>query len=266
MVKNLIYTSIGKSIFDHSTFVSETTNLYRFISLESLLKILSGKTIRFSNPTEWDDPFEKHFLNAEFKIGKKNYTLPLRDRAYCLCFTGTYSSEAYWYTYIRNNDGVRISVQSEALIKYLQDQLLNNRAIETIYIGKVKYEFQKNIDAHKKELGLLPGFKDSILNNEIIEEQVKLLLFKRNAFAYENERRIIIVKKSDVMTRKSFIDLKIDPLELFQNTTIVLDHRLGSFTADHFITFLKKYFGTSTIRIVKSGLTDKKYSSTTIVL
>ena len=46
--------------------------LYKHLPLECALKVLENKSLWFTNPKEYEDPFESRFLNATYlKSGKE---------------------------------------------------------------------------------------------------------------------------------------------------------------------------------------------------
>lgn len=211
-------------------FLSEYKKLYRFISLERLLETLNDNQLTFINPAKWDDPYEKAFLNAKYYLKGKPMTLPITDKLYCLCWTGTSSSEAYWKGYSAFNDSVRISVLTENLLDALSSIKDFN-----VWIGKVKYVKTNEIleaKSKKNKTMIL-----SLFTPRIAEQHIKLVLLKRLAFQYEDEIRIILTPKIGYSNPdKNFFKLGIEPVDLFDG--YMLHPKFGK----HTTTMLKSYF------------------------
>ena len=47
--------------------------LFKYMPLEQALLTLEGKYLWFANPTTWNDPFEKRFIEANSLVSTKNF-------------------------------------------------------------------------------------------------------------------------------------------------------------------------------------------------
>ena len=189
--------------------------------LEFALKTLNDQALWFTNPLKWKDPFEKRFIEATYidKNGNKNF-YKYKNRIFCLCATKTNISEAFWNTYSQKQIGIEFRINRKKLLKVLEKY--TNKY--DIYIGDVEY--MKTVDI-KRDLHEIPFKKmeHKIKDKEFI---AKLLLLKRIAYEYENEIRIILVKKN--VTNQEGMTLKYT----CENTTLIdsifLDPSIGENT------------------------------------
>lgn len=218
-------------------FLSEYFALFRYTSIERFLELLSGNCLIFLNPSTWSDPYERYYIEKKYYISRVPEALPIKERAFCLCLSGTKSSEALWKVYAPKEDGVRLTFKVSKLVSAL------DRVIDCdFYIGKVDYqttsEFSKLTIKHGDLI-------QDIRNNRIGEQQLKLILKKRIAFDYENEIRIIAIPKKmppkktpkDSMTYKSNVKIKSF------TTEYLFDPRLGKFHFKLLKDFLRKEHG-----------------------
>ena len=176
---------------DHSEAALEIGDkrFYRYYSLKNAELSLSNYSFWFSNPTKWEDPFEKLFIDAKYVRNGKYLDFPLKDKLYCLCITNEDNSLASWKAYSDNQIAIRFEINSKEFIN-----LLDSQHKYDIYIGKVQYKATKKINGKNGPLGY--ELRDLFDINIPIENKLRLLLLKRYAFRYENEYRVIIVSKS----------------------------------------------------------------------
>lgn len=136
-------------------------------------------------------------------------------RVFCSCFTQVSTSEAYWN---RISDGIGIE------FKFIRDYLL--AILESydqvnqcdIYIGKIEYLPTKDIQSSKFLQNYTKGLQSE-------EDWAKLLFVKRLAYKYEEEIRIVIVKKAKTTSKGCYVPYKCDNTDLIDIVT--LDPRIG---------------------------------------
>jgi len=209
-------------------FLKDYKRVYRFTNLERFIETLRSKKFAFVNPSKWADPFEKFFLERDFQIDNKKVNLPAKDNIFSVCVSGTLSSEAYWKVYAPKEDGIRLTFGTEKLLT----TFLDNISDCDVYIGKVKYQITKEF--YKIRFDIKKLIKE-IEDKKIGDQQIRLLLKKRQSFLYENEIRIIVVphgKQKDHTTFKINTDIN----EFTSDYTI--DPRLGK----NHVNVLKEYF------------------------
>lgn len=231
--------------------------LYKHMSLENALATLNNHTLWFANPTIWKDPFESRFVSAKYvDNNKKTIDFPWIDRVFCACFTETAASEAYWTPYSQQQIGVEFRISRQELLRVLK----NYADAYDIFIGKVEYMLTSHI---KGPVNSIP-FSAPIPTKNSKEWWARLLLLKRVAYRYEDEIRIIIVKRDK--TLENGIQIKYHCPDTSLIDSIVLDPTIGKYTEELLKdTFANKYgftpianrIGRRQPRVLKSQLYAK---------
>lgn len=199
-----------------------TKLLHRYMPLEYALKTLNNKQLWFSNPVTWKDPFEKRFIEARYNDNGKETDFIWKDQVFCICMTQTLTSEAYWNTYTHQQIGIEFRIEKVKLL----DELRRYTRQYDIYIGKVEYMKIADI---KRELGKIP-FQAPVPKIKSPEWYARLLLLKRIAYKYEDEIRIIIVKKNKTKELGINLDYQCRNTELIRS--ILLAPSVGKDTTD----------------------------------
>lgn len=197
--------------------------LFRILPLERALQALDERALWFSNPLAWSDPFERHYLDAKYRVGKQERNLPLKNRLLCLCLSGTYSCEAFWQVYAPGEVGIGLTIDLKALVRMLES--LDGYGV---YVGAADYRSTRYITgyaaSHKQ---LLQRVFDRSAG-DTYPDQLRLMLLKRRAFEYENETRVLLVRAKESAARGELIPFGDTPLV----SRLTLDPRLGKRTAD----------------------------------
>lgn len=206
--------------------------LHKFMSLEYALSTLEKKCLWFANPTTWKDPFEKRFIEAKYKDCKgKVKQFAWKDRIFCICMTETSTSEAYWNTYSQQTIGVELKFNRKCLLDALETLATNNNL--NIFIGKVEYMKTSDIRKPLSEIPFNPQINSGI-NTQM--GKARLLLLKRIAYRYEDEIRIMIVKKDKTKEKGTYLKYQCDNTAMIDSIT--LDPSIGSYVT----TLLKNTF------------------------
>lgn len=209
MIKENGITYLDETVYNYFCNEQGSRNLYRYMDYSKMKK---GK-LWFSNPSTWNDPYEKLFLYSTY-LKRRNVGIeyPLLNRVFCICLTSISSSEAAWKVY---NCATKFSIDTGKMLQVLSESAKDF----DVYIGKVNYKDKKCL----KENGILkltdsPSF-DCFLSNDA---WVKLLLLKRLEFQSEEEIRIILVSKENIKTPKDGINLNFTtPMsELFHHVEL----------------------------------------------
>lgn len=164
--------------------------LYKYLPLEFALGSIKENYLWMSNPVKWKDPFERRFIKAKYQIRGKEVAFPLKGKIFCTCMTQTPTSEAHWNTYSKEEIGISLRVRREQLLQILKE----NDANYEIFIGKVEYLKTADLNRKLSDIEPIDKIKPFDINNR--ELQINLLLLKRIAFQYEDEIRILVVKKT----------------------------------------------------------------------
>ena len=212
--------------------------LYKYMPLEDALRSLKENYLWFANPSVWKDPFEKRFLKAKYIKDGKEVDFTWRDRVFCTCLTQTVTSEAYWNTYRHDNIGIEFRIYREKLLEELEEYDDSFK----VFIGRAEYLKTSDITKGLRDIPFDPPIgKDERLNTDFFA--ARLFLLKRVAFEYEDEIRIIIVKKNQ--TKESGIKFKYSCKNTELIHQIVLDPNLGKYTAAMLKNFIVKEYGFS---------------------
>lgn len=176
--------------------------VYKYMTISTALKCLGidgerlKTTLRFTQPSEWNDPAEKAFYEATLKRGKET----LNFYAYACCVSKQQQSEAAWmtYEYGKHEGCVKFSIDKEKLYQEIENWAANNGFTfyydEAIYSdwGKLKELAEKIWNTEEVQKG------SNILD---VEKFLCMLLLKRNAYKYEDEIRLFLIK-GDGKTQK----------------------------------------------------------------
>lgn len=214
--------------------------LYKHLPLENALRTLKDHSLWFANPATWEDPFEKRFLDAKYTLGGNEKNFHWKGRIFCSCMTQTISSEAFWNVYSRGSIGIELRIYREKLL----EELSQYDDSYMIFIGKAEYLKTDDIRKGLRSIPFNPPVSaDAKLNTN--DFAARLFLLKRISFAYEDEIRIIIVK--DKATQEDGIGLhyECENTELIQR--IVLDPKLGDYTAEMLKSLFIDEYGFSAI-------------------
>ena len=231
--------------------------LFRVLPLDRVMEILEKNRWAFVSPTLWNDPFEKAFLEAEYNHKGNKFSLPIKPanikdeihyRLFSVCFTETRESEAFWKTYSPNGDGIRLTVKA----MNLKDSLSVLKDYD-VYIGKAVYEDYKKLYSFQRN----ENYWKDLQSKEINETHLNLMLKKRLPFQYENEIRIMLIRKTAMTNSVAKISIK-KTKELIHG--IKLDPRMGTYMAKMVKEiFAKKGFDPKSVR--KSRLYSKPGST-----
>ena len=179
----------------------DTGKYYKYMDLETALRCLGNKTLRFVEPSMWADKYESRFYTADFEnVLKKRNESEICPIIYSSCFTRKRNNEAAWkiYTYGKTGLGARC-IEFMLNKKKFREQILSNLKDCTIYEGNVSYLEEEKIDTlHKKNEYIN---REKVTNQLYhcffdefdLEKYLNLMLIKRDTFEHEQESRIMIV-------------------------------------------------------------------------
>ncbi len=206
-INNVTYRKIGE--------LSRGNYLYKYMDLESALRSFDkkiefqedGPTLRFVEPSAWDDKYEGRFYNATYN--GKNFNLDTTPFLYACCFSSKRENEAAWILYSHNRTGLASRCVEFTLNRNkLREQLVKNLKNCSIYIGMVNYQNKEVID--NIHLPYIDDEKQQINHNYkkyfshfTTERYIELLLLKRTTFEHEKEVRIFLIPDSERKNQKS---------------------------------------------------------------
>lgn len=212
---------------------SKVRNLYKYMDLETALICIKNKSIRFVQPSEWPDKYERHFYDADnTEITVDPMVTP---RLWACCFTTSKISEASWNTYRYGKRGLgNKCVKFQLSRSKFRDFLRKDKRVKCTYEGFMDYSVS---DFDIQHLHL----KSSHLYGEVfnrpfaLENFLSLLLLKRSAFNYENEFRFLLSLKKELTDMAIYIPVNWDTLI----EKIEVDKDMSDMELDVLKTYLK---------------------------
>lgn len=191
--------------------------LYRVMDVCRVVDIFEKKSMYFSHPGKWDDPFETYVDHQD------------SHAMFAQCWSRTHTSDAIWRVYSPNNLGVRLSTTEGQLRR----GLLKSISSKGFELRSGSVEYLKPFDL-KQRVGILArGLKKGF----DIEMAAKLLYLKRDSFSYENEWRFTVYCPNKVAGDiDDHIVVKIDPHSIING--ILFDPR----APEHFVKAFSYYF------------------------
>lgn len=193
--------------------------IYRYMPLEFALDTINEKYLWMSNPVKWNDPFEKRFIDAKYQYSGNEIDFPLKGQIFCSCMTQTPTSEAHWKNYSNGQIGISLRINRRQLINVLQ----KHSSDYDIYIGKVDYLKTNDLTKRISEIAQVNNIQPLTIHDRQL--QIRLLLLKRIAFKYEDEIRILVIKKNKTKEDGIKLNYSIDSNELIN--TITIDPQVG---------------------------------------
>lgn len=186
--------------------------IYRVISVNRLFELFEKRINVLVKPKLWEDPYENFIMNSkgETQDGEM-FDIDFRDNFYGQCWTKTRNSDGIWRIYSPDKNGARIETTPRKLFDSLYSKLNNIQDI-SCFIGKVKYFSESKLKSLLEEKG------SDWINDINGIGQAKTLLFKRDAFEYENEVRLIY-NSFKLNSESDTYSYKIDPHDLIDKIT-----------------------------------------------
>jgi hypothetical protein len=163
--------------------------LYKYMPLSTAIACLNNNSIRFREPYQWDDPFEKIYYLADYSNVMPDPEFDTKLLACCL--TNKPNCEAAWRIYSRdssNDPCVQFKIYLGQFRKFVEKYAKKISA--TVYEGRVNYGISDYEIRHlyQKIHRLYPVF----FKDFNITKYLNLMILKRGYFEYENEIRFFI--------------------------------------------------------------------------
>ena len=201
----------------------ETENyLYRVLELDRFIAFKKNN-FTFISPTRWSDPYEKAFLETKYIYGGKIYKYPLKEynsnKLFAQCWTASKQLEAMWKVFAPNHDGVMIKMSVRSILKILEN--ISQRNSYDFYIGKVIYEDAQSMYQMKGQEFIWREISQQLITKDVIS----LMLKKRMPFKFENEFRIMAVKRNG-STNRTVLNFKYEHI-LGEVEYLKFDPRMG---------------------------------------
>ena len=163
--------------------------IYKYMPISTAEQCLRNNNIRFQEPSQWKDPFERLYYTAIY-----NNVMPdpaFDTRIYACCFTSNKDCEAAWHMYTDNideNPCVEFKIHLGQFRKFAEKQARNVDG--SLYEGCVNYQLKDDEILHLYRK-TNPKYR-LFFQNFNKTKYLNLLLMKRKFFQYEGEIRYII--------------------------------------------------------------------------
>lgn len=180
---------VNPSSYDLLNGLCGSDLIHRYCSIEELYSIIRGK-LTLTCPFKWEDQFENPLFRAKL-IKRDGKPVPLQEaglKLYCQSWTLEEESDAMWKLFGSGGKGVRITAKSWDLL-FQASNAYDTKINEAVYtkIGKVLYldetELRKKFESEDEFYKRFMQPNDEGFNES--------LLFKRKAYLYEKEARLI---------------------------------------------------------------------------
>ena len=176
-------TSINWQSIHRNVFVDDTLKMngfiYHFLPWPHARPILENKKLRLSPIGSWDDPYEKWWCDRIFRLGNLSTA-----NAYGMCWTTNSFAEPSWRiaAFGRSDPIVRIRCNKRALLEAARNSA--NGTSGDFYFGKIRYCETKRVEE-------LASRNVRVPQDALVQIAATMLLYKRNAFKFENEVRLL---------------------------------------------------------------------------
>ena len=188
-------------------------NLFKYMKLEHAIDSIKNDTLWFSNPEEWNDPYESYFANNAYDKAQVPFDFPLKDKLYACCFSTLPNSEAQWNAYT-SGIGIKCQIPTAEFLEELE-KLSSDY---DVYVGRVSYQNTATLRLRDVPAILdAAGFENTTCD---IKKALMLMLCKRVAFQYESEIRVFLIPKKEENYAKKGIKVNVGLKNVTQTYTI----------------------------------------------
>ena len=184
------------------------SSYYKYMTLENAEKCISGSSLYFQEPEQWQDNYESYFYTANYKYINKEADCP-PSKTYASCCTYKRNSEAAWKAYLpirpkslKQSYCVRFEFNKVRLRKLIDEAIKSKHGGQyKFYEGKIEYKdngfFSRVVNKHSPKDGtLVPEHVEYFPSSFGLSQYLRLLLLKRNGFDYEREVRLFLVPQA----------------------------------------------------------------------
>ncbi len=206
--------------------------LYHILPFHRLVEVFETRTLYFSSPKSWEDPYETRLggdlVNSVF--------------AQCWCKLGL--SDAMWRIYSPDRLSVRIKTTSEMLTEQVRGGLHDWGGRYRVRRRPVDYYLTSDLER---------AIKEAQAQVSGVSRTLAPLFIKRKAFKHESEYRIVVYDRNPDERQKELL-VPVNPHKLI--LSVLADPRAPDAMVEVFKFFLKekvKFKG----RVAKSALYER---------
>jgi len=183
--------------------------------------MLNDSRLALVHPEMWKDPFENILMRSRLKNKNGTYTSlkTLRETLFGQCWTAESESDALWRVYSPDKGAIQVKTSVRKLFDAFW-RSANPLAQVSFFIGRVRYITEKEL------ISLLtrPDGFQKWLHDSTGRGRAESLLFKRKAFSYEDEIRLIYQYPSKKPIKSTVYQFPFLPNNVLEEA--VLDPRL----------------------------------------
>lgn len=221
------------TLIDKAQHKSKVRNLYKYMDLETALKCLKDRSIRFVEPSEWPDKYERHFYNADYSALTDDSEIT--PRIFACCFTTSKMSEASWNTYRYGKQGlgnkcVKIQISRSKFREFLRKDI----NVKCTYEGFMDYSIS-DYDIQHLHLKSSSFYSEVFSQPFTLDKYLSLLLLKRSAFNYETEFRFLVTVNT--IPEEKVLFIPIEWSELIEKVEV--DKDMSEMELDVLVTYLQ---------------------------
>ena len=227
--------------------------IFRIVDIAVLIKMFKENKNSLSSPNNWSDHWEK--LDIEIKNKQEGLQFKkYRTGIYSQCWSKEGYSWALWKMNSPHGNGVRIKTTKKKLYDSLPVEIKRKYTIDEIING-VAYLKEKEI---KLKIG-------DIINSEGIsfDSISKMYLWKRSAFEYEKEIRMIIpyrdestILEVETIRGKKYLSYTTNPCSFLES--IYFDSNIDDYLFEVYKDILKDFKFKGTIKKSAIDIRPKK--------
>ena len=188
--------------------------VYHYMSLEAFFNSfdIEDMHVRFSQPSTWNDMFEKRFYNADY-VTKLHAVPSTHPSLFAFCNTACQNSEPGWRMYAKGvNNTIQLKINHKEWRKVINRFAFDNGY--SAYEGTAFYGIKEAHLARLHQTTYTRGSKsypvaghNTLFSNFDLESYLNLLLMKRDAFEYEHEIRYFIIPNQEPVKNHCLIPI-----------------------------------------------------------
>jgi hypothetical protein len=208
--------------------------IYRFMSFQRLVEIMTTRRLTMLRTDLWDDPWENYIAHVRFHIGRATTQFQFRRTVYGSCWTRKSVSDALWRIYSPDKLAIRIASTPWLLGTALKAGI-GTRSKASWFVGRVQYLPQSDIAKRAGDIAY------DIASDRSGSGAARSVLFKRRSFAHEDEVRALVIDPGRSRVRGGMWRVKVDPQAIIRS--VMLDSRTPKEVADMYSAYLKNELG-----------------------
>lgn len=194
-------------------------NVFKYMTLEAFITSMYCGSWRFFEPSKWNDRFEQRFYCAKYNVKGAVGNTP---QLFATCVTREKNSEAAWKVYSHGQGLGMHCVQLELDIAKLRSEIRKSGLV--FEERPVTYDNEGYITTLHQKKNPKSGYKKFFVpftRNSFL----RLLSLKRDAYSYEKEVRLFVIRKNPSQKRNLYRkaeheDIKMDWCSIIKSVRV----------------------------------------------